>query len=75
MVATVLEEAPRVLTMDCREHPSERLLKGARGSGLQPRVKACAEQDLVGMVRQAMQPSHVSLWLRPETAQEGGKVD
>jgi len=48
MVATVLEGAPRVLTIDRRERPAERLLVGARGTGLQPRVKASAEQVLVG---------------------------
>ena len=57
-----------LMTMNCRGS-----LERVRHSLLN--LEIIARYDLVGVVREKMQPSHASLWLRSDTDAKGEPVD
>jgi hypothetical protein len=74
-VATVLEVAPRVMSSYRRERPAERLHQGFASVGFGLAQQPALSDDLVEVVRETMQPSHVSLWLRPDSASKGEQAE
>jgi hypothetical protein len=59
---------------DAHDDESQRCSKGPYGA-LSETERSALENELVGVVRETMQPAHASLWLRPETARRGEQAE
>jgi hypothetical protein len=59
----------------CRKYDARKTLDAFSTKLRDERALEPLNNELVGMVRETMQPAHISLWLRPTTASKGQQTD